>query len=689
MTKLLERMYRALFQRAPRWLALSYFRLIGVRPYSCSYVLKARASCISFDAFETLLIRPVMWPRDVFLLCGRLLKSGGNIKLSAEQWSQLRIQGEEIKLADIYRCIERSISDPCFDPKSAMAVELSTERRLLKPVWETFSTLQRVSKDRDTIVVSDTYFDQKDLETFLEDTGAMPASTRVIASSQTGLTKHSGSLYKNLLKEGDPAPSGLLHIGDNFYSDVHQARNAGHRPAPYTGSSLAWYEKILSNADVSPYFLRSAIVGSARSARLRTKYATLHERDLAEVSAGVTAPLLLAYVSWILRRAQELNLTRLYFLARDGEILLSLAQQLISTYDLNIEARYLYVSRRSLHLPALDQLSNEDVKSLGIEAGLTFLDVLRKVGFDELANPAEFLRSHGYNSYIDDTSLSAVEIQHLLSILRKEPLLSELARISYEARSTLISYLEQEQFFDPGKVGIVDIGWKGRLQRSICLAAQHEGLDITARLHGFYLGLYDYPAASGSFEVFLDDHKAKNLKPFVRGSLFEVFCAASHGTTLAYRSELGNRFVPVLAVDRNEEAISWGIYTQQDSVNNFSRDLLLTIETYGVTLNELENALVLCASTVVRSLISRPRKKDADALGSFPHSADQNHKLFTDIAPPILSKPLHFFVRMLRRGNTPVFTYWREGSLARSFPSVLSRMLIWLNSSSSSSSQKA
>jgi predicted HAD superfamily hydrolase len=46
-----------------------------------------------------------------------------------------------------------------------------------------------------------------------------------------------------------------------------------------------------------------------------------------------------------------MGITRIYFLARDGELLVEIAKLIIEHYSLKIEARYLYVSRQSLHLP--------------------------------------------------------------------------------------------------------------------------------------------------------------------------------------------------------------------------------------------------------------------------------------------------------------------------------------------------
>ena len=73
------------------------------------------------------------------------------------------------------------------------------------------------------------------------------------------------------------------------------------------------------------------------------------------VVSGVAGPVILAAAAWTLLSAQRDNIDILYFVARDGEILLAVAQLLQQELGLaaEIECRYLYGSRQAWHLPAL------------------------------------------------------------------------------------------------------------------------------------------------------------------------------------------------------------------------------------------------------------------------------------------------------------------------------------------------
>src|SRR5699024_7318970 len=63
------------------------------------------------------------------------------------------------------------------------------------------------------------------------------------------------------------------------------------------------------------------------------------------VVTAFLAPFLVCYVRWVLDQALQRGIKRLYFVARDGEVMYKIARQLKRPGD-DIEMRYLYGSRR-------------------------------------------------------------------------------------------------------------------------------------------------------------------------------------------------------------------------------------------------------------------------------------------------------------------------------------------------------
>jgi FMN phosphatase YigB (HAD superfamily) len=691
MFPMVDRIAELAHRRLPWNVHQIIFRLRGIS----SRLPDGRASkahtLFSFDAFDTLITRPVFNPADMFLLVGHALRREALITLSPTAWHDLRCSVEaemrskggdrEITLDEIYDQIASRIAHASFDPIRAAEIEVAIEKALIRPIRSMVDALSSLAGTGPTAVLSDTYFSEADLTEMLHSCGISCDHTEVVASSRTGHTKRSGALFAALRQH--QADHNLTHVGDNMFADVWRATRAGATAIPFVGGLPTRYEKILASSEITPQILRSAIAGSSRSARLRTAAATPHEVEIAKISSNVSGVMLVAFVAWVLSRAKALQLKRLYFLARDGDILIEIARRMIAGQNLALELRYLYVSRRSLHLPAVGPVcDDEDFKSMAFEPGQTLADLLLKLDLPLDQNILSKLKAAGFTPPADNATLSKDQLAVLKAALRHEELAPLIATRAAERRLLLIEYLRQEKMLDPGQFGIVDIGWKGRLQRSLCKVLLTEDNSVRARLNGFYYGLYDQPPDSGRFESYIDHPAAASIRPYVRGSLFEVFCAAKHGTTRSYARELDGSVAPVLASPNNEEADLWGLSVQREAILLFTEDLLAVTANAGIDLLDHVAPLTEAACAVSGALVGRPGPAEAHALGSFPHAVDQLHAAFAELAPPVPLKISELFRRLwYRRHAGSMISFWPEGSVARTFPSVVTNVVLSLYSS--------
>ena len=71
------------------------------------------------------------------------------------------------------------------------------------------------------------------------------------------------------------------------------------------------------------------------------------------------APVMFCYVEWILKKAEDLKIKRLYFLARDGYMLQKIATVLVKNRKMDIDCRYLYCSRQALRIPSYHIIGEE------------------------------------------------------------------------------------------------------------------------------------------------------------------------------------------------------------------------------------------------------------------------------------------------------------------------------------------
>ena len=177
---------------------------------------------ISFDIFDTLLFRNVKRPTDVF----RLLEQENRIphfaqlRVSAEhkarQEKYISSGSDEITIHDIYQMAELK----CMMPSQTMiANEIAKELECCYANPVMAALVERLSKANVSIIaVSDMYLTEPILTRLLQNCGFTKIEA-VFASSEYGVSKNGGELFEVVKQKLGPNKR-ILHIGDNFHSDV-------------------------------------------------------------------------------------------------------------------------------------------------------------------------------------------------------------------------------------------------------------------------------------------------------------------------------------------------------------------------------------------------------------------------------------------------------------------------------------
>lgn len=459
-----------------------------------------------------------------------------------------------------------------------------------------------------------------------------------------------------------------MHVADNLEAERRQARRAGRDVAQHPGDKPNRYERRLFDCLPGHDFLNSAIAGAARSTRSARTLRSRHEQAIWDVSSGVTGPLLLAFVTWILREATKLDIRTIYFFSRDGEILLRVAQELQAGLATPIDCRYLHVSRRSLHLPGVTQLGDSEREWVIDNAASNSLEyLLRRLDLEVDELFAVLPVSSPLRLVERCAMMTATDIQAVRDCLELESVRALILRRAEGRRKNCLEYLTREGLLAPGQVAVVDIGWRGRLQRSLCRVISTVDQGYAERLHGFYIDLDRPPTDAGSVSTF----KAVCANDFSwarRGSLFEIFCAAGHGTVVRYEVAANGVVGPVLASARNAEALSWGLAVQQEAVVAFCREAVGGLRLEQTDTTEHVPSLATAASEVVRLFVSRPTGSESAAFGSFAHSGDEQHQRSEAIADVIDFWPRALLKRLGPAYRNRRISYWPEASLVRSVP---------------------
>lgn len=264
------------------------------------------------------------------------------------------------------------------------------------------------------------------------------------------------------------------------------------------------------------------------------------------LAADVGAPLLVAFVLFVLRRAREAGVQRLYFLSRRGELPLKIARVFQADFP-EIELRYLYSSRwawrpaaygrwcRELWDDLMDRRFPMDLRELLNVLGLG-------LGGTGIADDflAHFSREHDTEAMFEWLSRPAVA----------DAINQSLA----ERRKLVLAYLEQEGLWEKTRIGMVDDGWSGKGQRDLRWLLQ--GREDAPELQGFFLGLGGYRLPGGECgpqHVFLDYDREGSvpgspirLLIWRNHMLEDPFLCGSEGRCQGYR-RIGIRIVPMLA----------------------------------------------------------------------------------------------------------------------------------------------
>jgi FMN phosphatase YigB (HAD superfamily) len=680
--------------------------------------MKRTAKVYSFDVFDTCLVRTVARPADAFyLLAERILgvEEGGGCRFGREEVSELalarvaaeraahrRRSGEEIALADIYAELP-DFSAWGVSAAAMQQAEVALECELMRPVAAVRRRVRALREAGARVVfVSDMYLPKDAVRAMLVACGYEVPEDCLYVSSELGLTKRSGSLFKHVLaREGVSAPE-LLHCGDGVESDFWGARKAGVRAELFTGTKLNRFEKAMLRVPTDRPWVSSQIAGIARAVRLGAdtpEGAADEARVSVEIAASVVAPLLTSFVLWTLEDARARALKRLYFVARDGQVLhkvaralrAGVAQRRPETAARYPEARYLYGSRQAWYLPSAFSLARDEVEFIVLTGQSSApRHNLRRLNLTPEALEAP-LRRHGFPPETWDTQLAGEAVERFWRFVEDPEVAPRILAEAERAREVALAYFEQEGLLADDRWALVDVGWTLRTQASLkkLLAAKGQ-----SHLLGYYLGVsktrfsaLSYGQARAYLLEEVEDETLSEVRALFqnKGLIDQVFTMADHGSTRGYaRTDGGKRVEPLLSPLPAHPKREAFLRTVQGVAEAFALELGRSAASFG------ESELRACARAVTGMLIARPTRQEARALAWAPISDDPNELRAAPLAKPLSARDLYGIVRdvmvrvqQARSGQTaagsrtvPKLFYkdlswgfsWLEGSVALSGP---------------------
>lgn len=183
---------------------------------------------VSFDMFDTLILREIIDSSDVFYLVGMKLQVKGfkEIRKRAEEEARKRFVANstyDVKLRDIYTILHEWYN---IDIEAGMKAELEVEKALCvaNPYWyPVFKELIRRGKK--VIITTDMYMSEQDLESILESKG-YTGQERMYVSCELNVSKRNGKMFE-LIQNDLGNDSRYIHIGDHEIFDYKMAQVKG------------------------------------------------------------------------------------------------------------------------------------------------------------------------------------------------------------------------------------------------------------------------------------------------------------------------------------------------------------------------------------------------------------------------------------------------------------------------------
>lgn len=270
---------------------------------------------VSFDVFDTLILRPFKKPTDLFYFLGKdnNYPDLKRIRIEAEKNARIKKLKEsghgEISIKEIWEELNRAFN---LNVQCGMKQEFSLELKycFANPFFLELVKLLRAQKKK-LIICSDMYLGEAYIKELLLKCGYGDFDDYVV-SSDYGKSKAEGSLFE-IIKEKHG--KSIVHVGDNPHSDIKMAEKHGIK-AVYYGNVNSMGNKYRP-LDMSP--ITASVYGGIVNAHLYnglTKYSW--EYELGFTYGGL---LVTGYVRYIHQYVKEHNVRKLFFLARDGDVI--------------------------------------------------------------------------------------------------------------------------------------------------------------------------------------------------------------------------------------------------------------------------------------------------------------------------------------------------------------------------------
>jgi FMN phosphatase YigB (HAD superfamily) len=402
------------------------------------------ADAVSFDIFDTLIMRNTLYPTDVFYFGGEDFVKA---RITAER--ELLSKGDN---PSIYAIYEKLCAAFPFTPEDEMAAEIKT----LSPRTEVAACLEYARKiGKEVYLTSDMYYPKAEMQVLLSASGIDIPTDNILVSCDFGANKGSG-LFE-ILKSRNPGKR-ILHIGDNEEADIEAAKRFGIDDTFYVPSAVKMLEDsyakevldycgTLENRTMIGLFAANALKNPFLFAETGGKFSS---DSVYEMAYTFIAPLVWVFFCKMIKTAEEHSITTILLGARDGYLINEIYKRFKGKIKMP-RMEYFLISR-ALAVGAMIK-TEKDITETAVLPFSGSAEEMLKIRFD-VKNPLPRLDNESDNNYI---------LRHS----------EEILAISKTKRERYLRYIDSFGLGKDENIAFFDLVSSGTCQKALeCILAR-------------------------------------------------------------------------------------------------------------------------------------------------------------------------------------------------------------------------
>ncbi|MCX5813459.1 MAG: haloacid dehalogenase [Proteobacteria bacterium] len=320
---------------------------------------------ISFDLFDTLIMRKVLLPTDIFDLVERELREKHHLcidfkgkRIEAEHHCY-RHNDKYCTIHDIYNTLRELLHCDNKLIQKIKQIEIETElkyctlRAAMVQCYEYAKIQHKI-----VLITTDSFLTRKHVVLLLEKCGIKDFDQLLISCEERKL-KYLGDMWQQVSQSYKGRR--ILHIGDNQLTDIEMAQRCHVNTFKIESAYGLVSNPALSCLCKSARTIDdSVLLGQLAAKFLNDPFILNKNRGCLPIdnpfSLGYLSfgPLVLSYLLWLINKSRQCKIDKLLFFARDGYILNKLYKKMVDYFSIeSAEAVYFLTSRRAASVAAI------------------------------------------------------------------------------------------------------------------------------------------------------------------------------------------------------------------------------------------------------------------------------------------------------------------------------------------------